>query len=120
MAKSNQRHFSRRDEEATVQVFITPDDSTDPIDGDDSIPAKMYNQNEGGLYIEIDRALQPGSKVSIKMVAPEENHLEVAYYLDDGRVIWCKKVDDETSRFGVGVKILRSVVRANFLTYRLG
>jgi hypothetical protein len=120
MAKTNRRHFPRQDEEATIQVLITPDYSADPKDRHDSIPVKMYNQSEDGLYMEINRALKPGSNVSIKMVAPEGDEIEDAYYLHDGRVIWCKKVDDETSRFGVGVKILRKVVRAEVLTSRLG
>lgn len=120
MAKTNRRRFPRQDEEATIQVLITPDDSADPKDRYDSIPVKMYNQSEDGLYIEIDRVLQSGSNVSIKMVAPDGDHPKDAYYLHDGRVIWCKKVDDETSRFGVGVKILRKVVRAEVLTSRLG
>ena len=119
MANTNRRHFPRQNEEATIQVLITPDYFADPKDKRDFIPVKMYNQSEDGLYIEIDRALQPGSNVSIKMVAPERDHPEDAYFMHDGRVIWCKKVDDKTSRFGVGVKILTKVVRAEVLTSRL-
>ena len=78
----------------------------------------MCNQSENGLYIEIGRALQPGSNVSIKMIAPERCRSEDAYFMHDGRVVWCKKVDGETSRFGVGVKILHKVVRADVLTSR--
>ena len=120
MAESNRRHFSRQNEEATIQVLITPDDPEDRKDSCDSIPVKMCNQSEDGLYIEIDRALQPGSNVSIKIVAPEGDNPEDAYYMNNGRVIWCKKVDGETSRFGVGLKILRKVVRAEVLTSRFG
>lgn len=120
MANINRRHFPRQNKDATIQVLIAPDYSADPQDRRDSIPVKMYNQSEDGLYMEIDRFLQPGSNVSIKMVAPEGDHPEDAYYMHDGRVIWCQKVDDETSRFGVGVKILRKVVRAEVLTSRLG
>jgi len=120
MAETNRRHCPRQNEEATIQVLINPDYSAEAKDRHDSIPVKMYNQSEDGLYIEIDRFLQPGSNVSIKMVAPEGDHPEDAYYMHDGRVIWCKKVDDETLRFGVGVKILRKVVRAEVLTSRLG
>ncbi|MCJ7538342.1 MAG: PilZ domain-containing protein [Desulfobacterales bacterium] len=120
MAESNRRHFPRQNEEATIQALITPDDSNGRKESCDSIPAKMCNQSEDGLYIEIDRALQPGSSVSIKMFAPEEDHPEDAYYMHNTRVIWCEKVDDETSRFGIGVKILRSIVRAEVLNSRLG
>jgi hypothetical protein len=120
MAKTNRRHFPRQDEKATIQLLITPDHSADDRDGHDFIPVEMYNQSEGGLYIEIDRPLQPGSNVSLKMVAPKVDHPEDAYYMHDGRVIWCKKVDDETSRFGVGVKVVRKVVQAKVLTSHFG
>jgi len=120
MAESNRRQFPRQNEETTIQVLMTPDDFVDPKDRPDFIPVKMYNQSEDGLYIEIDRALQPGSSVSIKMVAPEEDHPEDAYYMHNTRVVWCAKVDDETSRFGIGVKILRSIVRAEVLISYLG
>lgn len=120
MAESNRRHFHRQNEEATIQVLITSDYPTGRKYTSDSIPAKMCNQSEDGLYIEIDRALQPGSSVSIKMVALENEDPEDAYYMHNTRVIWCEKVDDKTSRFGVGVKILRSIVRAEVLTSRLG
>ena len=119
MANTNRRHFPRQNEEVTIQVLMTPDDYTAPKDRRDFIPVKMYNQSEDGLYIETDRALQPGSNVTIKMVAPERDHPENAYFMHDGRVIWCKKVDDKTSRFGVGVKILSKFVRAEVLTSRL-
>ena len=120
MAESNRRHFLRQKEEATIQVLITTHYSNGRKDRFDSIPAKMYNQSEDGLYIEIDRALQPGSSVSIKMVAPEEDHPEDAYFIHNTRVVWCEKVDNETSRFGIGVKIFRSIVQAEVMTSRLG
>ena len=82
------------------------------------IPAKMVNKSEDGLFIELDCSLQPGSNISIKMVAPERDQPENPYHMKDGLVIWCKKVDDETSRFGAGVKILRRVVRADILDSR--
>jgi hypothetical protein len=118
MVKTNRRHFPRQDGKATIQLLIIPDHSADSKDRFDFIPVKMYNQSAGGLYIEINRALQPGSNVSLKMVAPKVDHPEDAYYMHDGRVIWCKKVDDGTSRYGVGVKVLRKVVQAKVLTSR--
>lgn len=120
MAESNRRHFPRQKEEATVQVLITTNYSNGRTDSFDSIPAKMCNQSEDGLYIEIDRALLPGSSVSIKIVAPEEEHPEDAYFMHNTRVIWCEKIDNETSRFGIGVKIFRSIVQAEVMTSRLG
>lgn len=120
MATTNRRHSPRQNKEATIQVLIAQDSIADPKDMPDFIPVKMYNQSRDGLYIETDCALEPGSNISIKMVSPERDHPEEAYFINDGRIIWCKKVDAKTSRFGVGVKILCKVVQAEILTSRLG
>jgi hypothetical protein len=118
MAESNRRHFHRQNVENTIQVQLTPDDFEGHKDSCDLIPAKMINQSNNGFYIEIDRDLQPGSNVRIKMVPPDGYHPEEAHYMRDGQVIWCEKVDDKTSRFGVGIKILRKVIQARVLTSR--
>jgi len=118
MANTNRRHFLRQDKKVTIQVLLTQVDSTSPEDSD-SIPVKMYNQSENGLYIEINRALQPGANVSFKMVEPERDRAEDAYFIYGGCVIWCKKVDDKSSRFGVGVKILNKLVQAEILSSHL-
>ena len=117
---SNRRHFPRQNAEGTIKVLLLPDDIETCEDSYSLIPVQMYNQSKEGLYVEIDRELQPGLNVRIKMVSPEEYHPEEAYYLRDGRVIWCRKVDEESSRFGIGIKILRKVVRAPVLTSRFG
>ena len=65
MANTNRRHSPRQNEEATIQILMTPDYFTDPKDRRDFIPVKMHNQSEDGLYIEIDRALKPGLNVSM-------------------------------------------------------
>jgi hypothetical protein len=118
MTETNRRGFPRQDEEATIQVLITSEYSKDRKDGCDLIPVKMCNQSREGVCIEIDRALHPDSNVSLKMVSPEEDHPEDAHYICDGRVVWCKKVNGETSRFGVGIKILRRALQADVLTSR--
>jgi len=118
MAKSDRRHFPRQNEEATIQVLLAPDPSKGRKDNYDLLPAKLRNQSEGGFYIEIDRSLQPGSTLSIKMTTPSEDHSEDAYYMYDGRVIWCKKFREYTFRYGSGVQIIRKVVRADILTSR--
>ena len=118
MTETNRRGFPRQDEEATIQVLISGDYSKDRKGGCDLIPVKMCNQSTEGLCIEMDRALDCGSNVSLKMVAPEEDHPEDAHYICDGRVMWCQKVNGETSRFGVGIKIIRRVVQAEVLTSR--
>ena len=78
----------------------------------------MCNQSAEGVCIEMDRGLDCGSTVSLKMVSPEEDHPEDAHYICDGRVIWCQKANGESSRFGVGIKIIRRVVQAEVLTSR--
>ena len=118
MTETNRRGSHRQDEQATIQVLISPEFSKDDKDESDLIPVKMCNQSTQGLCIEIDRALLPGSNVSLKMVSPEKDLPEDAHYICDGRVIWCKKVDGKTSRFGAGIQILRRVVQAEVLTSR--
>ena len=118
MAESNRRQFPRQKAEDTIQVLVIPDDLEDRRDNYDLITAKMVNQSDNGLYIEIDCDLQPGSNVRIKMVSPEGYYPEEAYYMRDGQVIWCEKVDDKTSRFGAGIKILRKIIQTHILTSR--
>ena len=118
MAESNRRNFLRHKAEDTLEVLLIPDDLEGSKDSYDSIPAKMVNQSNNGLYLEIDRDLQPGSNVRIKMISPNGYHPEEAHYMRDGRVIRCVKVADATSRFGVGIKILRKVIQARILTSR--
>ena len=119
MAESDRRHFPRQNEETAIQILLAPGHSNDRKDTSyDLLSAKLCNQSEEGLYIEIDHTLRPGSTLSIKMASAVADHPEDAYAMYDGRVIWCKKVDEKTSRFGGGVKIVRKVVRADVLTSR--
>ena len=120
MVETNRRHSPRRNEDATIQVSLTAEDSWDSQVNWDLIPVKMRNQSQEGIYIEIDQALEPGSNVSIKMVSPEwkDDHPENAYHMRDGKVVWCRQFHDRPPRFGVGVKILRRVIQADVLTSR--
>ncbi len=58
MAESNRRQFPRHKVEDTLEVLLIPDDFEGPKDSCDLITAKMVNQSNNGLYIEIDRDLQ--------------------------------------------------------------
>ena len=118
MTETNRRRSPRQDANATIQVLISGQYSKDRKAGGDFIPAKMCNQSTQGFCIELDRALDCGSTVSLKMVSPEEDHPEDAHSICDGRVIWCRKAGGDTSRFGIGIKILRKVVQADVLTSR--
>jgi hypothetical protein len=120
MDETNRRRSPRRNENATILVSLAPDDSWGNQDNSDLIPVKMGNQSQEGIYIEIDQALEPGSNVSVKMVSPEGkgDHPENAYFKRDGQVVWCRKFHGRTPRFGVGIKILRTVVQADVLTSR--
>ena len=118
MVVTNRRLAPRQDVQAIIQILLIPGG----VEGDrknfDPIPGKICNQSRDGLYIETDCAFEPGSNLSIKMVSPEADHPENAYFMRDGQVIWCKKFNDPMVRFGVGVKILRKVVQADVLTSR--
>ena len=117
MAESDRRQSPRQHVETAIQVLLAPNHSQDHNSSYDLLPAKLRNQSEEGLYIEIDHSLRSGSTLSIKMPSAE-NQPEDAYYMYDGRVIWCKKVNEKSFRFGGGIKIVRKVVRADVLTSR--
>jgi hypothetical protein len=116
MGAPNRRLSPRQGAQETIEVLLIPRGAEIDRKNIDLIPGKICNQSRDGLYMETDRTLEPGSNVSIKMVSPEADHPANAYYMRDGQVIWCKKIDDRISRFGVGVKILRKVVQADVLT----
>ena len=118
MDKYDRRHSPRQKKEATIQVLLTSDEPKGRRERNDLIPVKLRNQGDEGFYFEIDRALLPGSNVRIKMVSPEGYHPDEAHYMYDGRVIWCEKVDEAATCFGVGIKILRKVIQARVLTSR--
>ena len=118
MVATNRRRSPRQNEEAIIQVLLTPEGAEGDLEKVGLITVKMRNQSRDGLYIETDCALEPGSNVSIKMVSPEGDHPENAYFMRDGQVIWCNEIKDSVFRFGIGVKILRKVVQADVLTSR--
>ena len=118
MDKYDRRHSLRQRKEATIQVVLASVETKGPPDRSDLILAKICSQSDEGLYIEINRALTPGSNIRINMVSPGNYHPEEAHHMRDGRVIWCEKIDDTTSRFGAGIKILRKVIQAQILTSR--
>lgn len=119
MSESNRRHFARINTDVNIQVLIVPAHPKGIENNYDSIPAKMVNRSAEGVCLKTDRALQPGANVIIKMDGTEGRpHSKDAYYMHDARIIWCKKVDDETPCFDIGVKILRKAVQADILTSR--
>ena len=118
MKEFNRRHFLRQTMDETVQVYISTGYNRHRKDKFAFIPARLVNKSEDGLFIELNSSLQPGSNISLKMVAPERDLPENPYHMKEGLVIWCKKADDETACFGAGVKILRKVVRADILNSR--
>ena len=118
MAVTNRRSTPRRIEEAAIQVLQAIGGTGRNRERIDLIPGRMLNNSRDGMYIETDRALEPGSNVSIKMVSPEGRQQDTAYYRRDGQVIWCRQFDNRIARFGIGIKILRKVVQADVLTSR--
>ena len=118
MAEVNRHHFTRENSEDILQVLPIPGDFKHNRDDCGFIQGKVINQSDNGLYIEMDRDLQPGSNVRIKMASPEENCFDEIYHIRDGRVIWCEKIDRTTFRFRIGIKILRKTIQARILSNR--
>ncbi len=118
MREFNRRHFPRQNMDETVQVYISTGFNKYRKDKFAFVPARLVNKSEDGFFIELDSSLQPGSNISLKMVAPERELPEKPYRIKEGLVIWCNKTDDETACFGAGVKILRKFVQADILNSR--
>jgi len=118
MTESNRRKFSRENVDGILQVLLVQDDFEGPEDSWELFPAKMLNQSDNGLFIEIDRDLAPGVMVRIKKILNEESCLDEVCYIRDGRVVRCEVLDKAASHFGVGIKILRKVIQGNILTSR--
>ncbi len=118
MADTNRRLSPRQDSRVDIQVLLNPKGTEGKTRNLDLILGKMCNQSRDGLYIEMDRILEPGSNVSIKLVPQEDYQPENPYYMRDGRVIWCQKIDKQKSLFGAGIKVLRKFVQADVLTSR--
>jgi hypothetical protein len=118
MADTNRRLSPRQESHIAIQVLMNSGGTGGHPRNLDLIPGKICNQSRDGLYIEMDRILEPGSNVSIKIVPPEDYQPENPYFVRDGRVIWCQKIDDPKSLFGIGIKVLRKFVQADVLTSR--
>lgn len=120
MSELHRRHSSRHLQDVTIQIILTPEYPNGHDHRDDTFVARMRNQSEDGLYIEMERALQPGWNISIKMTAPNEGHPGGIYQMYAGRVIWCKSVADKAACFGIGIKTLRKAVQAEVMSSRFG
>ena len=121
MFETDRRHFSRRNTDVAIEILIAAPGPKDNENNCHAFAANMVNQSEEGLCIETDRALQLGSNVTVKMNGTQVRlQSKDAYYMHDGQIIWCQKVDDEPPRFAIGVKILRKFVQADILTSRFG
>ena len=118
MVVTDRRRSPRQTEQAVVQVLQTSGSAGGNRGNLGLLAAKMSNFSRDGIYIETDRAFEPGSNISIKMISSRGDPSEKAYHMRDGQVIWCKQFDGSTSRFGIGIKILRKVVQADVLTSR--
>ena len=118
MTNLNQRSFLREDTDNTIQVMLVETNFESLAGDSDFISAKIVNQSDNGLKIESERYLEPGSNIRIKMAFDDDSGLEEAYYVRDGRVVWCQKTDSSPFRFKAGINILRKVIQGNIATSR--
>jgi hypothetical protein len=101
-----------------IRVFMVAENFDSPQSEGDNFAAKMVNQSDNGLMIEIDRYLEPGSNVRIKMSSATPRGAEHVYFVRDGRVMWCRRAEGTNFKFAAGIKILRKVVQGNVRTSR--
>ena len=113
MVDVEKRRYARQHREAVIQLLIWTDDRQAHGRDDTFIPVRMANLSEDGVYFEMERALPAGSAVSLKMSAPDDASAKDAYYMNHGRVRWCRALQGSKGRFGIGVKIVEQVVQAD-------
>ena len=118
MKQSNRRCLSREAMNSVARVFLVAENFDSPQSEGDNFAAKMVNQSDSGLMIEIDRYLEPGSNVRIKMAFASPRGSEPVYYVRDGRVRWCRRTEGTHFKFAAGIKILRKVVQGHIRTSR--
>ena len=118
MVAIDRRRSPRLKQDASIQVYFTPEDLDDHHLDYKRIPAKIGNLSKEGLYFETDHDVAAGSLIQIRMVSPENNDATDVCYVEDCQVVWHTKLHDQTPLFGIGVKILRRNVQANILTSR--
>ena len=114
--RTNRRHTSRQKTEASIQVLFAPDDLRSGQNRCEPIAAKIGNKSQEGLFIETDRTFAAGSIIRVKLVPLDNDRSKSACRVQDCQVVWHRKFDNGTPRFGIGVKILRRYVQADVLT----
>lgn len=119
MADTNRRHSLRETREAAVQVLLTVGNIQAPTSGHAPVSATMVNRSDEGLYFETERPLQPGTNIQVKMIPPEAAALGEAYSIHHGRVVWCRRIDALSPRFGIGVRIVDKTVEVRVPNARI-
>ncbi len=118
MTQSNRRYLPREAMDSLIRVFPVTENFDSPQIEGHNFAAKMVNQSDNGLMIEIDRYLEPGSNVRIKMSLRTPRGSEPVYFVRDGRVRWCRRTEGTNFKFAAGIKILRKVVQGHIRTSR--
>lgn len=111
MDAPDRRRLPREALAIKIQVLPDKDNFESPEDSADFIPAKIVNQSDSGLQIEMECYLEPGLNVRVKMAFEKDSGIEDACYIRYGRVVWCDKASGDIARFGAGIKILRKVIQ---------
>jgi hypothetical protein len=118
MTPSNRRCFPRETMDSVICVSLVAENFDSPQGEGDNFAATMVNQSDNGLMIEIDRYLEPGSNVRIKMSFATPAAQNTSIFVRDGRVMWCRRAEGANFKFAAGIKILRKVVQGNIRTSR--
>jgi hypothetical protein len=103
MQTHSRRNFPRNQYEAPIQYLYSQPDRY--------FNSRMYNYSPGGMYFEALESLELNSqiKIIIPNYSPDADGPEASQsYLAEIR--WCQKLaDQKSSRFGVGVEIIKSI-----------
>ena len=77
-------------------VIIEVDQTGESFDG------SMYNYSHGGMYVELDNFLRPGSKVRISV--ERENAFSDKEYLQ-AKIIWCREITGAVVLYDYGAGV---------------
>jgi hypothetical protein len=73
----------------------------------------MYNHSEGGMYIELDYALEPGTEIRIVMDAAKDSiHPDSC----NAKIVWCREIPGAVVlyNYGIGVQYDSTIRLADY------
>ncbi|MGD9301411.1 MAG: PilZ domain-containing protein [Desulfobacterales bacterium] len=80
----------------------------------DRYDGSVYNYSRGGLYMELDHSLEPGSEVRILIENPQN---ATGFEICQAKTVWCKEIPGAVVLYdyGIGVRYDMDVNCSSYL-----